>query len=940
MDSNGLRSFGLVPGQGLYVRDVLLPVGEEGSTSERIASMETMAGHRVAGLRLASVDRPKRLVEAVTRIENVVIGPAMALDGDGNTLRWTGTELVSFSALAATHGLAPRNFAVPAAALPVSDLALGDDGILYLAGAGALWMVDLRGRFETTRIAPPQGLAVHRLAARPGQGVWVLDVARGCIARHTGRPPFTRGLVVGDVDTQRFASCEPGADPSQWWLPLGGAAVVPPDERPAAISANAQGEVALLSLRRGAGGFGGAVLRLLFEESLLAPPLQLRGPKFPVTLGWLDADRLATAADVRILDGQGRTREAGAWAYALPPGLREALRERARSASPDTTVLDTLLAEGDYRPLTAWTGGPFCNGRPGGLLHYPRQAAAGGVLPARLARIATAQRLRYGWASNLAATTQREGSEAPTGDSIEPGAAARLAVGRIDTRDPATVWHRLHLEAVLPPGCAMLVWLATSAGEPPAFQPQQLQQQAGWHPHLFGERNALPEGMLLPEATPRAVWQAAPTEVPLGQGLMGCAPVPQHCGCFSVLVQRAGLAVRSLAGARLWVVVECFGDGRNSPELVALRTSAGRVSYRDRYLPALYHERAFGADADQRAPATGADFLDRLLHLFEGLFTQIEDRVAAAALVTDARACPPAALPWLAAWLGLAFDTPLPEAQMRRVLVQAGALAREHGTLQGLQRMLDLLTDGAVTQGRVVVVEDFRLRRTLATILGADFIDARDPLTAGLSRGGQSVVGETLFVGDAATLEPGHLKSFLALFRRIDVEDADEVAAARRALFDGLAHRVTVLVHETLDDDEFGRIQRLVQRFAPAHVLARTVRAPWPFITGVAALVGADTFLRAPRPERSVRLHPHAEGSALGGPDTLRGPASLDAHAGALDDVLPPTAAARPVARVALAQGDALAQDAHRPLLLDGSGSTAAPGRHLQGWEWRHLPPA
>lgn len=937
MDTNRLRSFGLRFGHGLYVRDVEAP-----GAGGRIASLEPTLQHRVAGLQLASMADATRPLEAITSTDAVAVAPSMALDADGNSLRWTGSELVAGSALADRHGLAPRPFALPAGATPLSDLAIGDDGVLYLAGGGRLWMVDLRGRFATAAIEPPAGFVPQRVAARPGGGVWVLDLLHGALARHTGRPAFTRGLVIGDAPTQRFAAAEPSSDPSRWWLPLADEApgapapLVPDDERAIDLAVNARGEVALLSLPRAGGG---GRVRLVLDEHRLAPPLALQGPRFPVTLGWLDDDRLATAALARLPAPDGVLREAGAWVYALDAGLRARLVDAAQPGTPQPEVLDTLVADGDYRPLSGWTGGPFCRGLPGQALHYPRDGRLG-PQPARLARIARVQRLRYGWAANVAPK-----SVAAAADRIDGQASASLAVGRIDAGDPATAWHRLHLEAVLPAGSALVVWLAASADSAPAFEPGRLAPQPGWHPHLFGDATALPAGLGLPAATPRAAWQPEPTEMPFGQGLTGCAGERDRSGCFGVLIQRAGLAVRSLVGARLWVVVECFGDGRSTPELVALRASAGRVSYRDRYLPALYHERAWGADADRAGSATGPDFLDRLLHLFEGLFTRIEDRVAAAALVTDARACPAAALPWLGAWLGLAFDPVLPEARMRRLIAHAGALARAHGTLDGLRLMLDLLTDGAAARGRVVVVEDFRLRRTLATILGADLVDRDDPLTAGLARGGRSEVGETLVLGDAAALAPGEVATFLALFRRLDGALAGEAgddparAAARHALFDGLAHRVTVLVHETVDDDEFGRIAQLAARYAPAHVLTRTVRAPWPLIAGVASLVGADTFLRAPPPERPLRLHPAAEGSVVGGADTLRGAASLDAHAGALDDVLPPAAGQRPQAVIRVRSGRAEAQPPTQPLVLDGDRSTAAPGRRLQAWTWRFIPP-
>lgn len=928
MDVNGLRSFALSYGTG-----GLQPWRVPSERNARAVAVEAAINHRVTGVRLASRAHGLALKEDAASVAAVLLQPSMAVDALGNHVRWDGEGITSTSHLAALHGLAPQSFMLPLEARPLSDMTLGDDDVLYLAANGALWLVDLRGRFELTQLDAPAGFKLQRLASAPGGGVWALDVEQGALARMSGLPLFTSPIYAGRAGESRFVAQNPNPDPPRWRSLRGR---VPAAEKAVAIATHRHGKLLVMSLARAAGG---ASLRALLDDGRLSLPLRLAGPKFPHALGWLDAERIAVATRGKLLSADGKPRDPGVWTYAMPAAFLDRLAaasgEREPALPDDFPSL--LPAQGDYYPLADWTGGPFVAGRPGERLHYPRNGSAG-IEPAKVARVSTASRARYGLAVNAA-------------DGRAPDARVLAPLGLVDTRDPGTVWHRLYAEAAVPPGCALLVWLAASEAGPPAFEAAAPARRAQWYPHLIGERSALPQEVrdALPADAPRAAWVKDPTEVAHGQSVLCCAPDPGRSGLFTVLIQRAATTVRALRGSRLWAAVELYGDGRASPELAALRAYAGRVSYRDRYLPALYHERVFGADAERAGRATGADFLERFLHLFEGLFSDIEGRIAASALMTDAMACPDEALPWLSAWIGLSLEPGLSAQRARWMLLNAPRLARRHGTLAGLQLALDIATDGGVTKGRIVVVEDFRLRRTLSTILGAELEDATDPLTTGITQSGNSVVGDALFLGDAKTLADDQLQTFLALFRRIDAAGAGanallqtQRAAAQEALFDDLSHRVTVLVHEESAPDELGMVQRLCALGAPAHVLVRVIRAAYPFMVGVASLIGADTYLRASPPKRPVRVGPGIESSSLGGVDTLRGEASLDAHAGAFDGVLPPVGAApqRPVARIAVKglPPDAKAGVA-QPFQLDASASSADAGRVIEGYTWSHLPP-
>jgi phage tail-like protein len=176
----------------------------------------------------------------------------------------------------------------------------------------------------------------------------------------------------------------------------------------------------------------------------------------------------------------------------------------------------------------------------------------------------------------------------------------------------------------------------------------------------------------------------------------------------------------------------------------------------------IFRETVFGPDADDKVspakPGSRHDFFERFLDNFEGVLTPLEDRIASSYLLTDPRSTPEDALEWLGTWIGLTFDPAYPKDRRRELIEAAPALYQRRGTYDGLRLALNLATGGAIERRDVLVLEDFRLRRTFATILGADLADEDDPLLGGLAVSGNSYVGDTLFLGDE------NRKEFLALF--------------------------------------------------------------------------------------------------------------------------------------------------------------------------------
>ena len=867
MDANGLR-FWMLADEADWV-----PAGEPplvqydaARRSLRLASERLLPP--LSGAAGAAAE-----AEASVRLEQV----PQARDGYGTRAYWDPAA-GAVMADGAMDGAVPILYPPPGSA--PTDLALGYNGVLYLAIDGAIVMQDRRERWLPVTLQAP-AFTAWRLAPDPSGGVWVLDRVHQKLARVRGLPLPDRPFAEYAPGT--FRPCEENPDPPR--LMVAEQAVWPAEEQAVAIACSSAGHLAVLTWVI-ADASAGARVRLLDAGVRLGPPTTLQGAPRPYSLAWVSDDEVAV----------------------LVPGLSsEAPVFRLLTAADGAPT--TALPSGDFYPLRDYDGagpfgGPFAHGldRPP---RYPTRAASG---PGPLAPL-----------HHL---------------SLPAYAVSGVAANRrlLDSGSTQTVWHRLYLEASIPPHGGLRVYLAAGDAPVPPEAPEE------WYEHQFGERFAVEppaprdsnggsEAAVL-NAPPRGAWVPFDSEVPFAPALLHCERKKDRAGLFTVLVQRATRRVRTLRGRYLWVRVELLGDGRSTPELAALRAYGSRFSYVEHYLPELYRETVFGPDADALLAAEGpqtstpADFLERFVDNVEGFLTLLEDRIASAYLLTDPRTVPDEALEWLGGWIGVSFDPAYPPARQRGLIEAAPQLFRRRGTLDGLRLALDLATDGAVRRGQIVILEDFRLRRTFATILGADLADEDDPLTAGLAASGNSFVGDTLFLGDETS------KEFLAIFGA-DLEVSPTEAAAIEALFDRLAYRVTVLVHEEVTPQDLGLIRRVVALETPAHVLARVVTASVPFMVGMASLVGIDTFL-ASKPERqAARL----DESQVGVRDYLLGLPSLDPRLERDGAAAVWQGVERPVADA----GPGRSVDEGTAFVLDGSRSWSPSGERIVRYRWTRL---
>ncbi len=648
-------------------------------------------------------------------------------------------------------------------------------GEVAIVGDSTVEITDVAlGRDDVLYIALGDRVRLHDLRGRwddaevaiPG-GVWRLAAAeRGCYVLGGRAAGSAIGRIAGLP--MRPVPFEYAADvfrpvPEDRDPPRFEAITsVPAGVTAAAIATSPDGTLALLAWN----GTNPASVFVLGKSGFGAP-LALAGTTRAYSLTCVDDDRIG----VLVATSTGTT----AAVYALAGGT-------------------TLTPVGELYPLRTPTGEPFFHGTELPPQYPSDQNTARPLVP-------------VSWPS--------------FGDRGEATSAQPLDAGAV-----ASAWHRIYLEAAIPAGTSIRVWLAASdARETPVA--------TEWFEHRFGDASDLSPG------APIGAWLDETSEIPFHAALLPCPPRPGIAGLFTALVQRAGRRVRTLAGRYLWVRVELVGDGRTTPELCALRIYSGRRGYAGLYLPELYREDTFGTEADEQSAATPADFLDRMLGMFESVMTPLEDRIASAWLLTTPKLVPSDAIDWLASWIGFVFAADLPERQRRSMLERAWELYQRRGTLGGLHLALDLASRGGVSRGEIVVVEDFRLRRTFATILGADFADPGDPLLPGLITSGNSLVGKTLFLGEEDQ------RGFLALFSP-DAEPPNSEADVL-AFYDRLAHRATVLVHQEVEEQDLGLLRQIIELEAPAHVEVKLVTANYRFRVAVSSLVGIDTFL-APKP--------------------------------------------------------------------------------------------
>jgi len=152
------------------------------------------------------------------------------------------------------------------------------------------------------------------------------------------------------------------------------------------------------------------------------------------------------------------------------------------------------------------------------------------------------------------------------------------------------------------------------------------------------------------------------------------------------------------------------------------------VGARSRYiqhLPSIFHPAHFGTNGETPPQGeTDADFMGRMLLIFEAIWEPLEQRQEHIAMYFSPTTSPSRMLAWIAEWMNLELDPHWPERRRRELLREAMQLYWWRGTRYGLTRMLEVCTGQPVQ-----ITEDpdrpfvFRISIRAYTDVSRDFIE-------------------------------------------------------------------------------------------------------------------------------------------------------------------------------------------------------------------------
>lgn len=241
----------------------------------------------------------------------------------------------------------------------------------------------------------------------------------------------------------------------------------------------------------------------------------------------------------------------------------------------------------------------------------------------------------------------------------------QLTLPVFDGKSLRCAWHRLFLDAYIPPGTKVIVESFA------VDQPDQVPGEDDWkiEPSLYCRGNG--------------------SELPYYNFFSSGNELPEGKGTWELLFQEA-------RGRYLHLRLTIVGPGNMTPYLYALRVYYPRFSYLKEYLPAVYRDiNQYPPEYREEVEKGGefVPFLERFLANMEGFYTVLEGRIAQAQALFDIDITAKEYLDWLASWFGVIPDPAWDEARRRLFLRHAIELFNQRGTPSGLIRAIRLAID-------------------------------------------------------------------------------------------------------------------------------------------------------------------------------------------------------------------------------------------------------
>lgn len=243
-----------------------------------------------------------------------------------------------------------------------------------------------------------------------------------------------------------------------------------------------------------------------------------------------------------------------------------------------------------------------------------------------------------------------------------------LVTHAIDSALPRCRWHRVRVDAHVPPDTSFQIEIATNDEDGP----------------IEGARS-IEENTIRTPDTPRKRRLGDP-----------------HNEDWQIASENAtDFLIDQPPGRYLHVRIRLTGTQRATPVIHRVRIDFPRTTSLDE-LPAIYREHP-----------EAEDFTERFLSLFDAAFEDVDAAIERLPALLDSANVPAEVLPWLGSFLGIVFDAAWDTATRRRLLQAAPELYRRRGTLRGLRQAVGLIL------GTPPVIEEPALERSWGAIADA-----------------------------------------------------------------------------------------------------------------------------------------------------------------------------------------------------------------------------